>query len=61
MADIFLTNGARPNLPALTCHWGPGIDSESRVSDNRWLTEFVGEAREEGARPPSIKGEAKNE
>ena len=61
MADFFLTNGARPNPPALTSHWGPGIDGESRVSDNRWLTRFVGEAREEGARRPSIKGEAKDE
>ena len=61
MADCFLTAGARPNPPALTCHWNLGIDGESRVSDNRWLTLFVGEAREEGARRPSIKGEAKDE
>ena len=30
------------------------------MSDNRWLMRFVGEAREEGARRPSIKGEAKD-
>ena len=61
MAVFFLTNGARPNSPALTYHWGPGIDGENQVSHNRWVTRFVGEAREEGARRPSIKGEAEDE
>ena len=61
MADFFLTNGARPNPPPLTCHWGPGIDDESQVSDIRWLTQFVDEAREEGAKHPSIEGEAIDE
>ena len=55
VADFFLINGARPNPPP---QWGTG---ESRVSDNRCLTRFVGEAREEGASRPSIEGEAKDE
>ena len=56
---FFLTNGARPNPPPLTCHWGPGIDGESQVSDIRWLRRFVDEAREEGARRSSIKAKPK--
>ena len=58
---FFLTYGARPNPTPLTCHWGPGIDGKSRMSDNRWLMRFVGETREEGARRPNIKCKAKDE
>ena len=61
MADFVLTNGARPNPLPLTCHWGPGIEGESQVSDIRWLMRFVGEARKEGARHPSIESEAIDE
>ena len=61
LADFFLTNGTRPNPLPLTCHWGPGIEGEIQVSDIRWLTRFVDEAREEGASHPSIEGEAIDE
>ena len=61
MADFFLTSGARPNPLPLTCHWGPGIDGESQVSDIRGLRRFVDEVRQEGARHPSIEGEAIDE
>ena len=58
MADFFSDKWDKADPLPLTCHWGPGINGESHVSDIRWLTQFLDEAREEGARHPSIEGEA---
>ena len=35
--------------------------SQSQVCDNRCMTQFVSEAKAEGAKHPSIKGEARDQ
>ena len=57
MDDFFSDQMGHSRIPLLC----PGIDGESRVSDNLCLTRFLGEALEGGAWCSSIKGEANGE